>query len=220
VRRSRVATFDRAGHGAGKGTPHIENAFKDIPPPVAVPEAAPSAPLCFRQDGRIADSETAKALGRMGGRAKAAKLRLLDGLGLSAVVGETTFGPYIAPAEELIAAQMSNLATQAGGVVGPAPASMVASACLQLAASRWAFDRGAEQGDPALMKLGSALADASRQNLLAAFSLAVREAQARPAPDERKPWDFTDDELAASEARVEAERAAEAAEEAAAKGQP
>lgn len=58
---------------------------------------------------------------------------------------------------------------------------MVASAGLQLAASRWAFDRGAEQNDASLIKLGSSLANDSRQNLLAAYELATREAAARQA---------------------------------------
>jgi hypothetical protein len=67
----------------------------------------------------------------------------------------------------------------------------VASAALQLAASRWAFDKGAEQDDPALIKLGSALANDSRQNLLAAYEMAVREAAARKATqqnDGAAPW--------------------------------
>ena len=75
---------------------------------------------------------------------------------------------------------MGELAKQAGGSVGPAPSTIVASAGLQLAASRWAFDRGAEQNDASLFKLGSTLANDSRQNLLAAYELATREAAARP----------------------------------------
>jgi hypothetical protein len=50
---------------------------------------------------------------------------------------------------------------------------------LQLAASRWAFDQGAEKNDHTFIKLGSSLANDSRQNLLAAYELAVREAKAR-----------------------------------------
>ena len=41
----------------------------------------------------------------------------------------------------------------------------------------FAFDRAAEKGDVALMKLGSSLATDSRQNLLCAYELSVREAK-------------------------------------------
>jgi hypothetical protein len=60
----------------------------------------------------------------------------------------------------------------------------VASASLQLAASRFAFE---VLGD---MTLGSRLADASRQNLLAAHELCAREATARgerPNPNQIPP---------------------------------
>ena len=50
---------------------------------------------------------------------------------------------------------------------------------LQLAASRYLFDQGARTGDPSLLKTASQLANDSRQNLLAAYELAQREAQAR-----------------------------------------
>jgi hypothetical protein len=60
-----------------------------------------------------------------------------------------------------------------GGVCGTAPSSIIASAALQLAASRFAFE---VLGD---MVLGSRLANDSRQNLLAAHELVAREAQAR-----------------------------------------
>jgi hypothetical protein len=114
-------------------------------------------------------------------------VRLLDSLGLSQLVEQTSFGPYRAAAEEFVSHHRACLAQQAGGELGPAPSTMVASAALQLAASRWAFDRGAAGDDQALIKLGSQLANDSRQNLLAAYELAIREAQARaasaPAPN-------------------------------------
>ncbi len=174
----------RTGHGQGRGAPHIEISPPDeLPWPVAGPQAPPDAPLAFRPDGRIADAATARAMGRKGGAAKARRVRLVDSLGLSKLVENTSFGPYRNAAEEFVSHHLAALATQAGGQVGPAPSTMVASAGLQLAASRWAFDRGAEENDAALLKLGSSLANDSRQNLLAAYELAVREAQARPRHD-------------------------------------
>jgi hypothetical protein len=151
----------------------------ELPAPVAAPLAKPAPPVRRRQDGKLADSASAAELGRRGGEAKARRVRLVDSLGLSRIVEQTTFGPYRAAAEEFVTHHRSALAQQAGGELGPAPSTMVASAGLQLAASRWAFDRGAETSDPALIKLGSQLANDSRQNLIAAFELAVREAKAR-----------------------------------------
>jgi hypothetical protein len=171
----------RNGHGAGAGVPRIEVLPPDEQPsPVAAPVAVDAGPPEVRQGGRFADSATARKHGRRGGIEKARKVRLVDSLGLSTVVAETTFGPYRTAAEEFVSHHLGELAKQAGGEVGPAPSTMVASAALQLAASRWAFDRAAEKSDPDLFKLGSQLANDSRQNLLAAYEMAVREAKARP----------------------------------------
>jgi hypothetical protein len=153
--------------------------------PVTAPKAEDARPLHRRHDGKIADSDTARAMGKRGGEAKARRVRLVDSLGLSTIAEGSTFAPYRTAAEEFVKAHLSSLATQAGGDVGTGPSTMVASAGLQLAASRWAFDQAALSGDPALMKLGSALANDSRQNLLAAYELATREAQAKP----RRPGD-------------------------------
>jgi hypothetical protein len=174
----------RKGHGTGAGVPRVEVMPADeLPAPVPAVASEPARPVRRRQDGKLADVESAKALGRLGGEAKARRVRLVDSLGLSKVVEQTTFGPYRAAAEEFVAHHRVALAHQAGGELGPAPSTMVASAGLQLAASRWAFDQGAAQNDAALIKLGSALANDSRQNLLAAYELATREAQARSPVD-------------------------------------
>jgi hypothetical protein len=172
----------RAGHGMGAGQPRIEVLPPDeLPSPVSSAAAPPAVPLAFRQDGKIADSATAREIGRRGGEAKARRVRLVDSLGLSSLVEQTTFGPYRAAAEEFVAHHRACLAQQAGGELGPAPSTMVASAGLQLAASRWAFDQGAQKNDASLIKLGSALANDSRQNLLAAYELAIREGKGRDA---------------------------------------
>ncbi len=174
----------RSGHGTGAGVPRVEVVPADeLPSPVPAQIADPGGPVARRQDGTLAGSDAAKALGRLGGLAKARSVRLIDSLGLSSLVEGTQFGPYRAAAEEFVKHHLGCLATQAGGELGPAPSTMVASAGLQLAASRFCFDRGAEANDVSLMKVGSQLADASRQNLLAAYELATREAKARPQPD-------------------------------------
>jgi len=174
----------RSGHGTGAGVPRIEVLPPDEQPsPVAAAVAAPAEPVRRRPDGKLADSASARVLGQRGGEAKARRVRLVDSLGLSTIVADTSFGPYRAAAEEFVGHHLGELARQAGGEVGPAPSTMVASAALQLAASRWAFDRAAEKSDPDLFKLGSQLANDSRQNLLASYEMAVREAKARPRVD-------------------------------------
>lgn len=137
-------------------------------------------PLEFRPDGKIATSETARELGRLGGLATARRVRLVDSLGLSKLTEDCAFGPYRNAADEFVSHHVAQLANSAGGEVGPAPSTMVASAALQLAGSRYCFDKFAETADASWMKLGSTLANDSRQNLLAAYELAVREAQGRP----------------------------------------
>ena len=126
-------------------------------------------------------------------------MRLIDSLGLSSLVEGTSFGPYRAAAEEFVAHHRAALAQQAGGELGPAPSTMVASAGLQLAGSRWAFDQGAQKDDASLIKLGSTLANDSRQNLLAAYELATREAQAR-----RSDTSFGDEVAKANREAIEA----------------
>jgi hypothetical protein len=191
----------RQGHGTGKGTPHIEVLPPDEQPkPVPAPERSPIAPLARRLNGTFAGTEAAREAGRRGGRARARKLRLVDSLGLSKLAVDSAFAPYRSAAEEFTTAHLASLASEAGGHVGPGPASMVASAALQLACSRYCFDRACIEGDPALMRQGSQLADASRQNLLAARELAVREAQAR---DDQAPGWSDRERLASQHARNE-----------------
>ena len=178
----------RSGHGRGAGVPRVEVLpANELPSPVPAPTAEIVTPVRRRQDGKLADVDSARELGRRGGFAKARRVRLVDSLGIKKIAEEATFKPYRDAAEEFTTHHLGELAKQAGGSVGPAPSTMVASAALQLAASRWAFDRGAEENDATFIKLGSSLANDSRQNLLAAYELAVREAKARVAATPRDP---------------------------------
>lgn len=170
----------RTGHGTGAGVPRIEVLPPDeLPQPVPAPVAAPTAPLEFSRDGRFANVETARAAGRRGGLAKARRVRLVDSLGLTKLAEDCAFGPYRNSAEEFTTHHLGALASVAGGEVGPGPSTMVASAALQLAASRFAYDKFAETSEPSWAKLGSSLSNDSRQNLAAAYEYAVREAKAR-----------------------------------------
>lgn len=116
-----------------------------------------------------------------GGKARREKTRLADKLGLAKLSEDAAFAPYLRAAEAFKRTQVNTLAVNVGaGYCGPAPASMVASASLQLAASRYFFDLAAESGDPDLAIKASRLSDASRQSLLTAHDLCAREAQGRP----------------------------------------
>lgn len=88
---------------------------------------------------------------------------------------------YAKHAEQFRRHHCKELAKMAGGKCGAAPSSIIATAALQLAVSRWMFEQGAQECDPELLKKASSIADASRQNLLAAYELAVKEAHARKA---------------------------------------
>ena len=178
----------RTGHGNGAGVPRIEVLPADeLPAPIqAAPEAAASAPLARRPDGTFDGSEAAREAGRRGGRARARRVALVDSLGLAKLDEAAEFQPYRKAAEDFVREHLAALATQAGGYVGPGPSSLVASAALQLAASRFCFDRGALSADPVLLKQGSSLANDSRQNLLAAYELAVREAEASGETDDER----------------------------------
>jgi hypothetical protein len=206
----------RNGHGTGAGVPRVEVLPADeLPSPVAAPLAVAARPVERRPDGKLAGSEAARELGRRGGEAKARKVRLVDSLGLARIAGESSFAPYRTAAEEFVVHHVACLAQQAGGEVGPGPSTMVASAALQLAASRWAFDRGGEMGDADLLKLGSQLANDSRQNLLAAYELAVREGKARAQAGDAWSAEARRKADEAYEAKIAKEREQQAAEEAA-----
>lgn len=184
--------FQRAGHGNGAGQPRIELPRpSEARYPVPASLAPVTAPLVFRQDGTIGDSATAKELGRRGGEKKARKVRLLSGNGLARLADDAACKPYWTAAEEFATHHSKELAAMAGGVVGSGPSTMVVSAGLQLGASRYLFDKAAQTGDAAMLKQASALANDSRQNLLAAYELAVREAEARQerGDGEPDPWE-------------------------------
>lgn len=122
------------------------------------------------------------SLARRGGLARQGQTKLASRLGLSSVPTGSDWAPYKASAASFRKAQCATLAaTVGGGVCGPGPSSLVASAALQLAWSRYFSDKASLAGDAELVVTASRLADASRQNLLAAHELCAREAKARAA---------------------------------------
>lgn len=166
----------RTGHGKGAGSPRIETLpIDELPAGIPDPTACDQAEVRRDSLGRLADSQSAQALGAKGGKAKAGKTRLAARLGLGETFADPRFEPYARAASAFRTAQVAELARSVGGgFCGPAPSSMVGSASIQLAASRFAFE---VLGD---LKLGSQLANDSRQNLAAAHEYCAKEAQARP----------------------------------------
>jgi hypothetical protein len=157
--------------------------YPAAPRPDELPEGAPqntepSSPGDFDERGRFA---VGNAIARKGGQASAGKTRLASRLGLKGLPEDAAFRPYKAAAKSFQRAQCAELARSVGaGFCGPAPSSMVASAALQLAWSRYLSDLAASSGDPAFAVAASRLADASRNNLLSAHEACAKESAGRP----------------------------------------
>lgn len=159
----------------------------EVPRPAELPAgvAASEPPLeALPRPPYRKGSAAARQAGARGGRRKAGTTQLATGLGLAKTFADESFERYRTAAQNFARTHVQRLATLVGGgECGPGPSSIVWSAGLQLAASRWAFE---VKGDAAL---GSRLADASRANLLAAHELCAREAeQKKNAPGAVPAW--------------------------------
>jgi len=171
----------RAGHGRGATTgargPRVEVVPADELP-VGVPANAGQERQGDRgESGRFLPGNV---VSRKGGHAKGEKIRLAARLGLRSLPGDNAFSDYRASAASFRRQQCAELARSVGGgFCGPATSSIVASASLQLAWSRYLSDLAAMTGDEELAIKASRLAEASRQSLLAAHEICAREAMAR-----------------------------------------
>ncbi|MBK8996095.1 MAG: hypothetical protein IPM35_10155 [Myxococcales bacterium] len=146
--------------------------------PAGVPAAASEQRAAVRRDaqGRLADRESARELGRRGGYAKAGKTALGSRLAIGPV--DAGWAPYRRAAESFARELLRDLARLVGGgQVGPGPSSIALSAAWQTAASRRAF----AEGRPVE---GSRFADQARQSVIAARELAALDGQARRAAEQ------------------------------------
>lgn len=163
----------RNGHGNGAGAPRIE-----VLPPDELPQGVQGAPLAPHRperDGKGRFRPGARTAQAAGGATARDMTRLARRLTLGTTLADPRFKPFAKAAAAFRKQHVTTLARNVGGGhCGTGPSSMVASAALQLAASRFAFE---VLGD---FQLGSRLANDSRQNLLAAHELCAREAQTRP----------------------------------------
>lgn len=187
----------RKPHGAaaerGLPGPRVEV----LPPdelPAGVP--GPARPVADRDtSGRFVKGSGTKALARKAGKAAGESKQLARLLGLRELAEDHPYAPYARLAREWRDEQMTIVASMVGGgQVSPGVASIISTAAMQMAASRWAADQGASELNPKHMLEFSRLADASRQNILAAHELAAREGQIR-AKNKRDrgalPWEVS-----------------------------
>lgn len=140
--------------------------------------------------------ETARALGRKGGEAKAAKRKLMDSLGLLELEKQSSFIPF-AKAAEPWRVQVARDFVKRFGMVDAVVSTMIASAALQLAASRWGFTYAAGRfaanpfdptdthyvsGDVSAFVKASKLAQDANASLDAAWAWCERAAAHKPVP--------------------------------------
>lgn len=169
----------RSAHGSGASAlVRVETSPADELPRGLPADADATSRRAAGEGGRFAPGNRRSVLG---GRAKRGKSRLTARLGLADLPDDSSFAPYRRAAATFRRVQCAELArTIGGGVCGPAPSSIVASAALALAWARWTSDQAAAKGDPELATRALRMADTSRQMLLTAHELCAREAQSRP----------------------------------------
>jgi len=172
----------RTAHGVGAGNLLcVETSPPDELPVGVAAEARCESPADRGPRGTFAPGNT---LARRGGLAKAGRGKLSGRLGLASLPEGNEFRPYKTAAATFRRAQCAALAqTIGGGFCGPGPSSIIATAAVMLAWSRFFSDRAAATGDFELASRAGILADRSRVALLTAHELCAREAAARPKKD-------------------------------------
>jgi hypothetical protein len=168
----------RAAHGTGAdAVVRIETLPADELPAGVPGVARPEGAEVRGPDGRFRPGNPMAAAG---GRAKAGRTRLATRLALNALAEGSPFAKYQHMASTFRRVQCDELAQNVGGgVCGPGPASIVSTAAIQLAYSRYFFDMCANSFDPDLAQQAAKFGDQSKANLLAAHELCAKEAQAR-----------------------------------------
>ena len=134
-------------------------------------------------DDTAANLAIRSAVGRPfqpGNRAAAGRRPRLALLGVSVDATDPRYALALRRAARYRKRRCSELAA-VHGYVSAGASSLIASAALALCASRYLYEVGASTGDAETLKRASALANDARQNELAAWELASREAAARPS---------------------------------------
>lgn len=163
----------RTAHGAARDGGQIAvvevSPIDELPAGVPDPNAAP-IPARDASGRYVAGHPSTVAAARAGGQARRHRTHLAHTLAVA--TDDPEWRALLKQAEAFRRAQVRVLAqTVGGGMCGPAPAALVASAALALAGSRRAYSKGD-------MALGARLASEVRSHLLGATELAAREAEA------------------------------------------
>lgn len=98
---------------------------------------------------------------------------------LDALKPDPAFVVFLRWARRYSAARRAELARAHGGELSCGVGSLIESASLALAASRFVAARGAERADPAMLAQSARLSEQAKQLELSAWELASREAKAR-----------------------------------------
>ena len=153
----------RSGHGRGAGVPRIE-----VLPADELPSASHA----------ITDRPDRGADGRFvpGNRAARAGLVRPGPRGHTGAEIHPDYVPFARWGKRYASHRRRELAAAHGGSLSAGVSALIESAGVQLAASRYLAGRAAQTGDPDLFRRSSALANDARQNELAAWELAAREA--------------------------------------------
>lgn len=190
-KRGRERSFLRAPHGAAKERglpgPRVEVPPADeLAPPVQIHNRPQHPGGPFRKGNPVAV---------LGGPAKKGKVALAATLGITADMAEQfpdELRRMLNKGASYRRARSSELARLAGGECGAGASTMVATASLSLAASRYVFGLAALEKDGVqrvkLFALYAKLADSQKQHELAAHSLAMLESKGRPNRGQADPF--------------------------------
>ncbi|MCA9645497.1 MAG: hypothetical protein KC492_32630 [Myxococcales bacterium] len=139
--------------------------------------------------GRIADKQSAAALGRLGGLKSGQRQRLAHDAGLSGNASEGPSRRHREHASKLARQEQRRLAAVVGVLRCPIPvACMVTTAADQRAMCDYLYERGMERGDAKLMAQANKMGNDSVANFREAQRLAeiLRDAPAK-APEPQRP---------------------------------
>jgi hypothetical protein len=158
----------RTGHGEGAGSPRVEVLPADEQP---FAPAGVAVPLDGGRDrsGKVRTAAAARAMAQLPRRGAFRPRKLAC---------DARFEPPNRRRLEWLRARRTEIAS-ATGAVSHGVGAMLASAAWQYAGGEFAAELAAERGDVELFKMAGTLTATARQHDLAAWELAVREAQAR-----------------------------------------
>lgn len=145
------------------------------------PEAPPAKAMSHAERGRKGG-----LAGRGKSKSKGTRLpgtRMLKACGRWEALIEGPFKEFDLFSREYAQIRMDEI-VQAHGYCSVGVGAMIDSASMQLASSRYMYRMAQEQNDGQMLTMASKLSADARQNELAAWELAAREARVRPMDDE------------------------------------